>query len=91
AENAVDARSYRPGDVLKSMKGITVEVSNTDAEGRLVLCDTLTYIGKYKPKAVIDLATLTVAMIISLGDAYSGMFSNSDKLANSLEQAANAY
>ncbi|MDE4942661.1 leucyl aminopeptidase, partial [Francisella tularensis subsp. holarctica] len=56
AENAVDARSYRHGDVLKSMKGITVEVSNTDAEGRLVLCDTLTYIGKYKPKAVIDLA-----------------------------------
>ncbi|MDE4953463.1 leucyl aminopeptidase, partial [Francisella tularensis subsp. holarctica] len=51
AENAVDARSYRPGDVLKSMKGITVEVSNTDAEGRLVLCDTLTYLGKYKPKA----------------------------------------
>ncbi|AVC44575.1 leucyl aminopeptidase [Francisella tularensis subsp. novicida] len=90
AENAVDARSYRPGDVLKSMKGITVEVSNTDAEGRLVLCDTLTYIGKYKPKAVIDLATLTGAMIISLGDAYSGMFANSDKLANSLEQAANA-
>lgn len=90
AENAVDARSYRPGDVLKSMKGITVEVSNTDAEGRLVLCDTLTYIGKYKPKTVIDMATLTGAMIVSLGDAFSGLFANSDKLANSLEQAANA-
>lgn len=89
AENAVDARSYRPGDVLKSMKGITVEVSNTDAEGRLVLCDTLTYIGKYKPKTVIDLATLTGAMIVSLGDAFSGLFANSDKLANSLQQAAN--
>ncbi|GAB4222103.1 MAG: leucyl aminopeptidase [Francisella sp.] len=88
AENSVDSKSYRPGDVLKSMKGITVEVSNTDAEGRLVLCDTLTYIGKYKPKAVIDLATLTGAMIISLGDAYSGLFANSDKLASSLEQAA---
>ncbi|WP_395167738.1 leucyl aminopeptidase [Francisella salimarina] len=88
AENAVDARSYRPGDVLKSMKGITVEVSNTDAEGRLVLCDTLTYIGKYNPKAVINMATLTGAMIISLGDAFSGMFANSDKLANSLQQAA---
>lgn len=90
AENAVDARSYRPGDVLKSMKGITVEVSNTDAEGRLVLCDTLTYIGKYNPKAVINMATLTGAMIISLGDAFSGLFANSDKLANSLQQAADA-
>lgn len=90
AENAVDARSYRPGDVLKSMKGITVEVSNTDAEGRLVLCDTLTYIGKYNPKTVINMATLTGAMITSLGDAFSGLFANSDKLANSLEQAANA-
>ncbi|QIV96290.1 leucyl aminopeptidase [Allofrancisella inopinata] len=90
AENAVDSRSYRPGDVLKSMKGITVEVSNTDAEGRLVLCDTLTYIGKYKPKAVIDMATLTGAMIVSLGDAFSGLFANSDKLANSLQQAAQA-
>ncbi|ASG67858.1 putative cytosol aminopeptidase [Francisella halioticida] len=90
AENAVDARSYRPGDVLKSMKGITVEVSNTDAEGRLVLCDTLTYIGKYKPKAVINMATLTGAMIIALGDAFSGLMANSDKLANSLQQAANA-
>lgn len=89
AENAVDARSYRPGDVLKSMKGITVEVSNTDAEGRLVLCDTLTYIGKYKPKTVIDIATLTGAIITSLGDAFSGLFSNNDKLANSLQQAAN--
>ncbi|AJC49248.1 leucyl aminopeptidase [Allofrancisella guangzhouensis] len=90
AENAIDARSYRPGDVLKSMKGITVEVSNTDAEGRLVLCDTLTYVGKYKPKVVIDMATLTGAMIISLGDAFSGLFANSDKLANSLQQAAQA-
>ncbi|MDE4974278.1 leucyl aminopeptidase, partial [Francisella tularensis subsp. holarctica] len=78
------ARSYRPGDVLKSMKGNTVEVSNTDAEGRLELCDTLTYIGKYKPKAVIYLATLTCAMIIYLVDAYSGMFANRDKLSNSL-------
>ncbi|QIW10476.1 leucyl aminopeptidase [Francisella sp. LA112445] len=90
AENAIDARSYRPGDVLKSMKGITVEVSNTDAEGRLVLCDTLTYIGKYKPKTVINMATLTGAMIIALGDAFSGLMANSDKLANSLQQAAKA-
>lgn len=88
AENAVDARSYRPGDVLKSMKGLTVEVSNTDAEGRLVLCDTLTYVGKYKPKAVINMATLTGAMIISLGDAFTGLFSNSEKLASSLQQAS---
>ena len=88
AENAVDARSYRPGDVLKSMKGLTVEVSNTDAEGRLVLCDTLTYIGKYKPKAVVNMATLTGAMIISLGDAFTGLFSNSDNLASSLQQAS---
>jgi leucyl aminopeptidase len=90
AENAIDARSYRPGDVLKSMKGITVEVSNTDAEGRLVLCDTLTYVGKYKPKTVINMATLTGAIIISLGDAFSGLMANSDKLANSLQQAAKA-
>ena len=88
AENAVDARSYRPGDVLTSMKGITVEVSNTDAEGRLVLCDTLTYIGKYKPKVVINTATLTGAIIMALGDAYSGMFSNDDDLAESLQEAA---
>ncbi|AXA33587.1 MULTISPECIES: leucyl aminopeptidase [Francisella] len=88
AENAVDARSYRPGDVLKTMKGLTVEVSNTDAEGRLVLCDTLTYVGKYKPKTVINMATLTGAMITSLGDAFTGMFANSDKLASSLKQAS---
>jgi leucyl aminopeptidase len=90
AENSVDARSYRPGDVLKSMKGLTVEISNTDAEGRLVLCDTLTYIAKYKPKAVINMATLTGAIIISLGDAFTGMFANSEKLANSLQQASQA-
>lgn len=88
AENAVDARSYRPGDVLKSMKGITVEVSNTDAEGRLLLCDMLTYIEKYKPRTVIDIATLTGTIVVSLGDDFSGMFSNSNKLAKDLEKAS---
>jgi len=88
AENAVDARSYRPGDVLKTKKGITVEVSNTDAEGRLVLADTLTYVERYNPKAVVNMATLTGAMIISLGDAFTGLFSNSDKLAGELQSAS---
>ena len=88
AENAVDSRSYRPGDVLTAMNGKTVEISNTDAEGRLVLCDTLTYIGKYNPKAVINIATLTGAIIISLGDAFSGLFTNNDDLANDLQKAS---
>ena len=86
-ENAIDGKSYRPGDILKSMQGLTVEVENTDAEGRLALCDTLSYIGKYNPKVVIDLATLTGAMVVALGADLSGLFSNNDKLISALQAA----
>ena len=83
-ENSVDANSYRPGDVLTSMSGQTVEVLNTDAEGRLILCDALTYIEKYDPEYVIDMATLTGAIIISLGDEFTGVFGNHSPLINDL-------
>ena len=63
-ENMPDGNAYRPGDILTTMSGITVEVINTDAEGRLVLCDTLTYVERFKPKTVIDIATLTGACIV---------------------------
>ena len=86
-ENSIDSKSYRPGDVLTSMKGITVEVGNTDAEGRLALCDTLTYIDKYNPKAVIDIATLTGAIVISLGSDLTGLFANDQSLADALIKA----
>ena len=87
-ENMPDGNAQRPGDVVTSMSGQTVEVINTDAEGRLVLCDALTWVQKeYAPKTVIDLATLTGAIIVSLGHEYGGMFSNDDALAASLDAA----
>ena len=90
AENSVDAKSYRPGDILSTMSGKSVEVLNTDAEGRLVLCDTLTYVAKkYSPRCVIDIATLTGACVIALGHLRSGMFANDDALARQVENAAN--
>ena len=89
-ENSIDGNAYRPGDVLTSMKGITVEVGNTDAEGRLALCDTLSYIEKYHPETVIDVATLTGAMVVSLGSEISGLFANDQALADQLKQAAAA-
>lgn len=88
AENMPGSKAYRPEDIIKSLSGKTIEVLNTDAEGRLVLCDALTYAEKYKPRAVIDLATLTGAMITSLGHVASGLFSNDDALAKDIEQAA---
>ena len=88
AENSVDSKSYRPGDILKSMSGKTVEVLNTDAEGRLVLCDTLTYAERFKPRCVIDVATLTGACIVALGHLRSGMCANDDALAAKLEAAS---
>ncbi|WP_119344579.1 leucyl aminopeptidase [Facilibium subflavum] len=87
-ENSIDGKSYRPGDVLKSMQGLSVEIGNTDAEGRLALCDTLTYIEKYNPEVVIDIATLTGAMVVSLGGGISGLFGNDDALVESLKTAA---
>ncbi len=87
-ENMPDGKAQRPGDVVTTMSGQTVEVLNTDAEGRLVLCDALTWVQKrFAPKTIIDLATLTGAMIISLGHEYGGMFANDDGLAESLTAA----
>lgn len=87
-ENMPGSKAYRPGDVLTTMSGQTVEVLNTDAEGRLVLCDTLTYIERFNPDVVIDIATLTGACIIALGNHYSGLMSNHDPLARELLNAA---
>lgn len=85
AENAIDARSYKPGDIIKSMKGLTVEIGNTDAEGRLVLADTFTYVQReFKPKNMINLATLTGACLVALGHDTAGLFSNSDTLSDQL-------
>lgn len=89
AENMPSAKASKPGDIVTTMSGQTVEILNTDAEGRLVLCDALTYIGKYQPKAVIDIATLTGACIIALGHHISGLMANNDDLATQLSQAGN--
>lgn len=85
AENAIDSKAYKPGDILTSRKGLTVEIGNTDAEGRLVLADTLTYLqDHYKPTTVIDLATLTGAVLVALGSETAGIFSNDDTLASDI-------
>lgn len=90
-ENMPSGTAQRPGDVVTSMSGQTIEVINTDAEGRLVLADALWYTKEtYKPKAMVDLATLTGAIIISLGGEYAGLFANDDKLADSLTKAGKA-
>lgn len=84
-ENAIGPDSFKPGDVFKSYSGKTVEISDTDAEGRLVLADAITYANRHlKPTEIIDLATLTGAMMISLGEEMAGMFSNDDKLSDAL-------
>ena len=83
-ENLPDGRSVKPGDVVTSMSGQTIEILNTDAEGRLVLCDALTYAERFKPKAVVDIATLTGACMIALGGVRSGMFSPNEALAAEL-------
>ena len=87
AENMPSGIATKPGDVVTSMSGKTIEVLNTDAEGRLVLCDALTYVERYKPKAVIDIATLTGACIIALGHHASALYSNDEKLAEQLLDA----
>ena len=86
-ENMPDGRAIRPGDVLTSMSGLTIEVLNTDAEGRLILCDALTYVERFTPSAVVDIATLTGACVIALGHHATGLFSNNDALASELLQA----
>lgn len=90
-ENMPDGNAQRPGDVVTSMSGQTIEVINTDAEGRLVLCDALTWVQReYQPAKVIDLATLTGAIIASLAYEYAGLFSNDDGLADALRAAGDA-
>lgn len=87
-ENMPDGNAQRPSDVVKTMSGQTIEILNTDAEGRLVLADALWYAqDRYKPELMIDLATLTGAIVISLGHEYAGLFSNNDKLADQLYKA----
>ena len=87
-ENMVSGNAQRPGDIVKSYSGKTIEILNTDAEGRLVLADAITYTErKFKPKFIVDLATLTGAIIVSLGSEYAGLFSNDDKLSNQLINA----
>ena len=87
-ENMVSGNAQRPGDIVKSYSGKTIEVLNTDAEGRLVLADALTFTEKkFKPKFIIDLATLTGAIIVCLGSEYAGLFSNDDKLSKQIFNA----
>lgn len=88
AENLVSGAAVKPGDIITSMSGQTVEIINTDAEGRLVLADTLTYAERYNPEFVIDIATLTGAIIVALGSIASGYMTNDEELAKLLETAA---
>jgi len=87
AENMPSGDASRPGDIVKTMSGQTVEILNTDAEGRLVLCDALTYIDQFNPKTVIDVATLTGACIVALGSHASAMYANDDGVAADLTKA----
>ncbi|QTH63589.1 leucyl aminopeptidase [Psychrosphaera ytuae] len=87
-ENMPGSKAYRPGDVLTTMSGKTVEVLNTDAEGRLVLCDALTYVERFDPELVVDVATLTGACVIALGKHASGLMSSHNPLAHELLNAS---
>ncbi|KQR56167.1 leucyl aminopeptidase [Acidovorax sp. Leaf160] len=89
-ENMPDGRAVKPGDVVTTMNGLTVEVLNTDAEGRLVLCDALTYAARFRPTALVDIATLTGACVVALGGLRSGLFATDEGLARQLEQAGDA-
>src|SRR4051812_10857047 len=89
-ENMPGGNAIKPGDIVTTMSGQTVEILNTDAEGRLILCDALTYVERYNPVAVIDIATLTGAMVIALGHVATGMFANNDGLAREVIQAGEA-
>ena len=86
-ENMPSGKASRPGDIVRSMSGQTIEILNTDAEGRLILCDALTYVERFKPAAVIDIATLTGACVIALGGVHSGLFSMNQELTNKLVSA----
>ncbi|MGA8007895.1 MAG: leucyl aminopeptidase [Thiomonas sp.] len=89
-ENMPGGGAVKPGDVVTSMSGQTIEILNTDAEGRLILCDALTYAARYKPQSVVDIATLTGACVIALGKVNSGLFAEDDALANALLEAGRA-
>ena len=89
-ENMPDGRAIKPGDVVTSMSGQTIEILNTDAEGRLVLCDALTYAERFKPRAVIDIATLTGACVVALGGVRSALFASDETLADDLLKAGNS-
>jgi leucyl aminopeptidase len=89
-ENMPDGLAVKPGDVVTSMSGQTIEILNTDAEGRLILCDALTYAARFKPRSVVDIATLTGACVIALGGVRTGMFSPRDDIASALMQAGEA-
>jgi leucyl aminopeptidase len=88
AENMPDGNAYRPGDIVKTLSGRTVEVVNTDAEGRMLLCDALTLAQKYKPSEIIDIATLTGACVVALGDRCAGLFTDDDRLHDRLTASA---
>ncbi|MGH8630624.1 MAG: leucyl aminopeptidase [Burkholderiales bacterium] len=89
-ENMPGGNASRPGDIVESLSGQTIEILNTDAEGRLILCDALTYAERYRPAAVIDIATLTGACVIALGHVSTGLFANDDALADELLAAGTA-
>jgi leucyl aminopeptidase len=90
AENMPSSTAYKPGDILKTLSGKTIEVLNTDAEGRIVLADALYYAQRYQPDGIIDLATLTGAIVVALGTQCTGIMANSDALAERVLQAGEA-
>jgi leucyl aminopeptidase len=87
-ENLPSGRAIKPGDIVTSMSGQTIEILNTDAEGRLILCDALTYAERFKPAAVVDIATLTGACVVALGNVNTGLFATDENLAGDLSRAA---
>lgn len=90
AENMPGSKATRPGDVARSLSGKTVEIINTDAEGRLLLCDAITYAGRFAPRAIIDMATLTGACVVALGPKVAGMFCNNEELSRQVREAGDA-
>src|SRR4029453_4776080 len=86
-ENMPSGKATKPGDIVRSMSGQTIEILNTDAEGRLILCDAITYARRFKPDVLIDIATLTGACVVALGNHLSGLFSNDEQLSRALEDA----
>jgi leucyl aminopeptidase len=86
-ENLPSGKAVKPGDIVTSLSGQTIEILNTDAEGRLILCDALTYVEHYKPEVVVDIATLTGACVVALGKHAHGLFSNHNPLTNDLLNA----